>query len=229
MLLYVTGLEREICKSPRWYDWRGEAPPHPVPFPRGWRRLNYLFFPSSLASGRAELKLHHQFLTPPPRSLQELDAETSLIQHLPSLHRPSDHASTPGAAHTTGPGAAVQTACSAAWCHRAELGARVGDPRLLGTLEVVAEVPGCGRGQGLQSKKQVAPRPSPGLHQYQTQRVLEDPVSASVPFKSGPQCPFRVTLGLRLWGSQPAPFAIPRITHSPSAFDTPFAPQLLTL
>lgn len=141
-LLYVTGLEREICKSPRWYDWRGEAPPHPVLFPRGWRRLNYLFFPSSLASGRAELKLHHQFLTPPPRSLQELDAETSLIQHLPSLHRPSDHALTPGAAHTTGPRAAVQTACSAAWCHRAELGARVGDPRLLGTLEVVAEVPG---------------------------------------------------------------------------------------
>lgn len=168
-LSYVTGPAREIFKSLRWYDQRGESPPRPVPYPGGWRRPNYLFFPSSLASGRAELKLHHQILTPPPRGLQERDAEAGLVQHLLSLHGPSDHALTPGAAHTTGPGAAVRTACSAAWRHWTELGARVGDPGLLGTLEVVAEVLGDGRGQGPQSKKQVAPRPCPGLHQYQTQ------------------------------------------------------------
>lgn len=141
-LFYVTGLAREIFKSLRWYDQRGESPPRPVPFPGGWRRPNYLFFPSSSASGRAELKLHHQILTPPPRGLQERDAEAGLVQYLLSLHGPSDHASTPGAAHTTGPGAAVRTACSAAWRHWTELGARVGDPGLLGTLEVVAEVRG---------------------------------------------------------------------------------------
>lgn len=62
---------------------------------------------------------------------------------------------------------------------------------------MVTEALGGGRGQGPHSKRQAAPRPSLGLHQYQTQRVLEDPVSASVPFKSGPQRPFGIMLGLR--------------------------------
>nr|KAF6405155.1 hypothetical protein HJG63_009465 [Rousettus aegyptiacus] len=196
-LFYGAGLAREIFKSPWWCDWGVSPHLTPSPFQRGWRRLNSLFFPSSLASGRAESKLHRQVLPPPPRSVQALDAEASLTQHLLSLHGPSDHASTPGAAHTTGPGAAEQTARSAAWCHWTELGARVGGPRLLGTLEVVTEALGGGRGQGPHSKRQAAPRPSLGLHQYQTQRVLEDPVSASVPFKSGPQRPFGIMLGLR--------------------------------
>ncbi|ELK11670.1 hypothetical protein PAL_GLEAN10010386 [Pteropus alecto] len=135
------------------------------------------------------------FLCPRPGGgLQERDAEAGLVQYLLSLHGPSDHASTPGAAHTTGPGAAVRTACSAAWRHWTELGARVGDPGLLGTLEVVAEVLGGGRGQGPQSKKQVAPRPC--LVSISTRpSVLEAPVSASVPFKSGPQCPLRACRG----------------------------------
>lgn len=55
---------------------------------------------------------------------------------------------------------------------------------------------GEGEGRPLWPKKQVMPRFSSGLHQYQTEYVLEDPVSASVPLKSSPQCPFRIMLGL---------------------------------
>lgn len=91
----------------------------------------------------------------------------------------------------------MQADCLAPWHHLAELSACVGEPRLLGTLERLWEQSrGGGRGQVPQTLGAGGTRPSSGLHRYQTEHVLEDPVSASVPLKSGPQCPFGIMLGL---------------------------------
>lgn len=87
----------------------------------------------------------------------------------------------------------------APWHHLAELGACVGEPRLLGTLETVGTISGGGRGQVPLTQEAGGTRPSSGLLWYQTERVLEDPVSAAVPLKSGPQCPFSIMLGLHFY------------------------------
>lgn len=59
----------------------------------------------------------------------------------------------------------------------------------------------CGNNRGGRGPAPLIPeaggtRASSGLHRCQLTRVLEDPVSASVPFKSGPQCPVRILVGL---------------------------------
>lgn len=91
----------------------------------------------------------------------------------------------------------MQADCSAPWPHLAELGSRTGEPRLLGTSETAGTIAGgLGGEQVPRTLEAGGTRLSSGLHWYQTERVLEDPVSASVPLKSGPQCPFGITLGL---------------------------------
>lgn len=215
-LFYGAGLAREIFKSPWWCDWGVSPHLTPSPFQRGWRRLNSLFFPSSLASGRAESKLHRQVSSPPPRSVQALDAEASLVQHLLSLHGPSDHASTPGAAHTTGPGAAEQTARSAAWRHWTELGARVGGPKAPWNSGGGDGSPGGRERAGPSLQEAGGPQAVPWSPSVPDPECSGRPSLSLCAFQVRSSASFRDHAGAAFFlGSQPAPWGTPRATPRP--------------
>lgn len=151
----------------------------PHPLPRGLEEA--ALSPISNLPWLKQFKLEHQILTLPRKCLQELDVGAKVTQYIWIFKILKNHELIPRRAHTTRP--LDRTRCSCGGPEAPLNSGGCGNNR------------GGGRGQAPVIPEAGGPQASFGLCWYQTKRVLEDPVSASVPLKSR-RCRLRVLVGL---------------------------------